>query len=63
MLLCAALNWAAQKDCMAWSKARLAELFANMPLVTGSAEAHTTGLESVTGEAFPVTDRSLESDQ
>jgi len=35
---------------MAWSKARLAELFANMPLVTGSAEAHTTGLESVSGE-------------
>jgi activator of HSP90 ATPase len=38
-----------EKDCMAWTKGRLGELFSSLPLVEGAANAHTTGLESVTG--------------
>lgn len=35
---------------MAWTKGRLGELFSGLTLVEGPAKAHTTGLESVTGE-------------
>lgn len=38
-----------QKDCMAWSKSRLEQLFANLTLVAGSPQVHTTHLESVQG--------------
>jgi hypothetical protein len=39
-----------EKDCMAWSKNHLGELFSGLTLVEGPAKVHTTGLESVTGE-------------
>lgn len=47
-------NWHwTEKDCTAWAKERLQQIFENLSLVsTDIATAQTTGLESMEGDAF-----------